>query len=308
VNITEEKKAVLVELDWHELPEVWKATKSYERGHSGEDWRGGSDADLARCLVDGDRSCVAEAEGMLDAILDDLDMQSFARQSVASPVGGSPVVGAYLSGNPNSMRRWVTELDSSEQGAIRLIVDRTASCGVSPAEIRAKGIAMLALTMALQSVRPVELYAAVSFEAPGPKNGTGDRYSRPNRTACMLVRIGSRPLDLSSAGFALWSPLFLRRLGFSVLQKVAEGLAILDPKATRTHGGTSLPLPRIPIAEQVKAGPGDLVFAGQALDDNRAIAKDPLAWVKAQAHKALAGSGSANETYYDRNPNYKAGH
>lgn len=125
-------------------------------------------------------------------------------QNIDGPTGSFPNVPAMLQGHPYHMRQRVRV--SKETTPLTVYADLTISAGVSSADLRKRGSAILALVRALASRRPVELYAVSGA-------GTG--------STCMYVlcKIDTAPLDLSRAAHVLTSPAVYRGITFAILQK-----------------------------------------------------------------------------------------
>jgi hypothetical protein len=147
-----------------------------------------------------------------------------------------------------------------EQSPLTVYLDVCVSSGISPTELTERGIAILALVLILSERRPVDLYVystAANHDAHIP-----------------LVRIETRPLDISAATYALASAGFLRNLcmGFGDTFDYRGGWAWgLDP-TRREH------------QEKVRAAFGaseqDLIIYGGFSEDPHI--RNPVKWLHEQ--------------------------
>lgn len=143
---------------------------------------------------------VAKAEALLDKVLVSVDApRTEWRASVA---GATPIVPAFVAGLPETMRRRVSTTD--DRSPIRFYVDLTSSGGVPVSDLTKRGIAYLALAMALSNERPIEVYGVIVL----------GRY----QPAIVTYRIGAAPLDLATACNALSSTGLVRGIGYSFLR------------------------------------------------------------------------------------------
>lgn len=176
-----------------------KLPEDYRRGEDRDrSWIGGSALDAAKMCSTGDDRLVAEAEKMLD--LFQVSAPTLRPEWSASVFGAYPMVPDALGGNPESMRR-LTQV-GTDFAPIRLFIATTSSGGINHEQLTKRGTALLALTMILSAIRPVELYAIATME--GDKTAT--RADKVDAGACLLVtRINSQPLDLATACHVLTS-------------------------------------------------------------------------------------------------------
>ncbi len=143
----------------------------------------------------GDPSLVAGVSASLESLA--LTSSEEVRAMFVPDVYGSRVdVGAYMAGQPNCMRRRVKRETSTRHVGIYVCLPCYA--GVSAASMLARGTAILGLLQALTASQvAVDLYL---FSDVGSQ--MGDYTS--------VIRVESRPLDLSTSGFAIAHPAFTR--------------------------------------------------------------------------------------------------
>lgn len=166
-------------------------------------WMGvqrGQDARAMACH--GDASSV-EASDRLLATYDALSIPANRNRRVLDVVGGAPVVPAYLSGNPLNMIRRARFQDDG--APIVLCFDGTTSGGIDADDMRARGIAVLALARALSTRRPVEIWVGAGLDAHG------------NNGAWVMANINTTPMDIATAAHYLTHPSIIRGYGYDTL-------------------------------------------------------------------------------------------
>jgi hypothetical protein len=173
------------------VPSVkWRTAGSWTAGVSTEE--------ALRLCERGDETLVARAEKLLSAIETDIDLQWPAY--VASVAGAYPIVPEAIMGLPEPMRRKVYM--ENDRTPIRVYVCTTMSAGVTIEQITERGVAVLALVMALGRIRPLEL-SVVSL-----------LNSTIGSEAITCCRINTAPLDLATAAYALTSAAFARAVTY----------------------------------------------------------------------------------------------
>jgi len=160
---------------------------------TGEDW-----GEASRRAASGRLDRVADAEKLLEEL--QAEVVTPRSEWVASRAGSFPCVPEALAGFPEPMRRRVVV--PSDKAPIRVFVDLVSSAGIEHEHLERRGVAALALAMALGAERSVELHAVV---------GEGDRSGRK----IVVMKIPSAPLDLATACNALTSIGLIRGLGYS---------------------------------------------------------------------------------------------
>jgi hypothetical protein len=163
-----------------------------------QSWMGGSMDEAAAKLLTGDDRLVSEAQAMLD--LFESHTQTTRPEWRPSVYGAYPVVPDALAGYPESMRHMVNV--GSDLAPIRLYVCTTSSAGVGHEDLTKRGIACLALAMALAAIRPVELFTITQLD--GGDKATRDDGKDSGAFIC-VTQINSQPLDLATACHLLTS-------------------------------------------------------------------------------------------------------
>lgn len=182
------------------------AAADIERSHERRDhWRGGSGTEAREYARTGNVEDVPAS----DAIMSKLEQQAehiVTRSSliISDVCGATPNVPAYLAGQPLAMRR--RKREHTERAPVCVIYDTTVSAGVSHADMRARGAAVLAFVRLLSARRAVELWAGTGL-------GTDER---PAGAVYCFTRIDTAPLDLARASYMLAHPLATRTLGYGV--------------------------------------------------------------------------------------------
>lgn len=219
-------------------------------------------------LEQGDTSRLAEAQ----AILDKLDLAHLFSNNI--PVlepcvaGFIPNVPAAIAGHPQSMFQRGFIESPSILAPLTVYVETAVSAGVTQQQLIARGVATLAFVLAMELVRPVDLYA-VSLWSHDHNNGIHGS----------IVKIASRPMDLGRAVWMLTAPTYARRLAFSAVNFGAGADAsrlcskpwIFDSDPTHKNY-----LPK--IRELLALQPEDVFMKGGYLFD-KLMLTDPVAWV-----------------------------
>ncbi len=171
---------------WDSITDLLNEAGTLSWGSSRASWTGGDSCEsLAVKLRKGDLSLVDKAVKITDRI-DGLNLPLLPRaETVRSPFGGRVNLSDWLSNSPTPMRRRVKR--ESDLTPLKIAVSIAASGGITALELENRGIAILALVMQVQKVRPVELSIFADMCS------TKDGWVYP------VVRIDSTPLDLSTA-------------------------------------------------------------------------------------------------------------
>jgi hypothetical protein len=173
-----------------------------EFGSSG--WRSDLSSEQALALtVHGDESRVVAAQALIDQFSSDVDLGQVYPTWSPDMVGSYPIVPNVLAGVPETMMRRVME--TSERAPITIWVCVTSSGGVQALDMERRGIAIMALAMALSQTRAVNIRI---FSGLG-----GHNYSGNHLVSVDLLQ----PLSLSQAAFMLSSQAFARGLTYKFL-------------------------------------------------------------------------------------------
>ena len=170
--------------------------------HSRDAWYGYVSFDEAiEKTLHGDSRYVQEAMTLIDQL--DLAMpETKMFRTIASPYGGRCNFGDWQTGSPTPMRRRVRA--TTDYGPLKVIVATTCSQGITANTMRQRGAAILALLLKLQELRPVELYLLAEM------------FGCTEGWHYQLIRVESKPLDTSIAGFVLANVGFARHLTYEL--------------------------------------------------------------------------------------------
>jgi hypothetical protein len=204
------------------------------------------------------------ARGMAESIEKiNLGIGPVERMSDSPSVAGyRVVVPDFLGGNPRNMRRRVAA--ERQLPHVCLYICYYASAGVGAAELMKRGSAILALIEALQMRRIGADIYLVGENGGVQKTAADDVYT--------IIRIENRPLDLSTAAFALGHPAFGRQI--SLDWDIAHGV---PPRGPWPHNYRQ-PGYLTRLAEIVEAPPGALIIPSTYLSDH-IIFTNPERWV-----------------------------
>jgi hypothetical protein len=180
--------------------------------------------------------------------------------------GAFPNVPAYLAGSPECMfRRGSSEL-LGEQSPLTVYLDVSVWAGTDADQIKKRGIAILALVMILSERRPVDLYVFSSL-------GAG-MFGGGNQALFCVMPVETRPLDISTATYALTSAGFLRNLCFAWADKHGFDGGYAWHKEPRDDATREL------VREVLGASPQDLVIYGAGTNEKHLT--DPIGWLHDQ--------------------------
>lgn len=140
-----------------------------ERGRKHDAWLQGRgrtlDQNRAACR-DGDLSWMPKAEALLSKLSPQVEVEVPVYHP--APVGARPHVPNAVLGVPDSMYRRV--VDATTTSPVRIVAFLTSSACYSEEEVESRGIAILALAVALSRVRPVSLQIAVTLACEDAKS------------------------------------------------------------------------------------------------------------------------------------------
>lgn len=227
----------------------------------------GNDFDSALSKLElGDTTNLAAAQ----KIMDKLELAHlFANEMPilqTAVAGYMPCVPAYIAGHPQAMYERTTIENPSLNAPLRIYIENVVSGGVNKKQLVARGVATLAFTLAMETIRPVELYVV-----------TGASIGGGNKVDGACVRVASRPMDLARAVYMLTDAGYARALHF-----VASGI---QNNKTMT-GFVAWPFNSSPMdknyetkmREVVGAEPNDVYLKGGYLFDEKML-NDPVQWV-----------------------------
>ena len=270
--------------EWHTYlsrPEIEQVSREY--GCRGTDSWTGRDSweTVKKKLLYGDAALVADAEKLMNKINAEIEVPE--RELISAPAGAYPVIPDYLAGSPTPMRTRVQQENTSSP--IRIFASITSSASVAAEDNMKRGVAALSLAMALQTVRPVEMWIYMESKGRSARNG------QPGDDVCLTkVKIGNSPLSLAHACHMLSNPSIQRKLMFAMYyEDTRRRDSIPWPNDHPLKSLTQVP-PEHPYWAKIKrwlgAGPDDLVLGGE-FSPNGAIFTDPVKWVQHEIDKHL---------------------
>lgn len=144
------------------------------------------------------------------------------RPVLAHDVAGfAPDVGAFLAGEPESMFSRETVETVGIGRILRIVVNRSVSCGISSERIMERGAFICAAVDALESAGySCELSCVATCSESG-----GHCETEHDFIVSIPVKSAGEPLELDRAAFALAHTAFFRRLVFSVMETDAPFMA-----------------------------------------------------------------------------------
>lgn len=261
---------------WHESPEAFHAYCSnplVKTAHSSgcvqdvSDWGGETYDGALKQLIYGCTDRAVLARKLFDDVVE-ANIDTMGRNIIQSAVvGHTPNVPAMIAGLPESMLTRTVTQQMSSNAPIRIIVDLFASCTITQQQFIRRGVAALAFTMVMSTLRPIDLYAA----------HTGGSMWLPGSSVAHMIRIDTRPLDLPRAVWMLSDPAFFRRLGFcSMLHELRPYQQ--RHKAKQDYMEDCIPPTRLNGPQWLKLEPED-IYIERLLSGNHDAIKDPMKWV-----------------------------
>lgn len=230
------------------------------REHEATRWVGYATYD--DCLgdaVNGDEKLVPEAEKLLEKL--DADVEISRARWIPAVSGAYVSVPDYLAGLPMSMRRRKAAAD--DIAPVRVYVSTTCSASIDTDLMLKRGVAILALVLKLQQVRPVEL------------NLLAETHGETDGEYLQAIPLDSAPLNLSVACHCLTHVGFARHLTYGV----AAANDRFNGAWPDNYGGGGAPW-EAHVREVLNLSPQDL-YIGAAREWD-AMITDPVKWVNAQ--------------------------
>lgn len=215
--------------------------------------------------LNGDESLVSPAQDIISQVLADAPETQGTKWS-PSPCGAYPIVPEYLAGVPHCMRAHAVTTD--ERNPIKVFVSFFVSGGVDKQKYIKRGYAIMAMLLALQSRRPIDL---TLFIACGDIKGY------------LTIDVETKPLAVAQVAFALTHPGFFRHFGNGAMY--ALGSSTLH---SENHETIKTWLGFDPV--------NDIYVPAQILRDPEAMAveNDPIAWVNRKVRNVLEPGESPN--------------
>lgn len=235
-------------------------------------WAGGTKSETIHKAKFGDNELLERANKIVLDIENILLPSVETYQEVSYYYGHRPNISAVIAGQPKSMYRREYVLEPSNTKPIKIYLDRVTSVYFSADQILARGLAVMALALALKRLRPTVLYVGES---------ACNRHTGNN--TCSAISIDLNNIDLSVLAFALAGPSFYRRLLFAINSHLNDGANYnsykVSAETTRRMLGFS---------------EHDLIFEGMWFNDadiDLSI-ENPTQWVR-QRLEAMSNVGAA---------------
>lgn len=217
-------------------------------------------------LTNGSDTYLDRSQALIDKMADQNVFASHQPQIEAGMVGFMANVPAALAGQPYDMWNIVNSEEQSITTPINVYVETLVSDGVSQDQLIQRGVCILAFVLAMNNIRPVELYT-ICIGKPGDVNTSGG----------IVCRVPSKPLDLQRACFMLCDPAYYRRLAFAAMAEhcKSNNSWVQWPWQNEPTTDTHEPMMR----ELLDMQPDDIFMPGGYLFDNL-MKTDPIQWVK----------------------------
>lgn len=174
--------------------------------HAKSSWLGNKTLEQALDLsIHGDDSTAAKAQKLIDK-LEIPSIETLRDVWLPGIAGAYPIVPEYLSGEPQCMRQRMNE--QSDVAPVNIYLNICTSSSWSANDLLKRGTTVLAFTLALQSVRPVEIHLVGHFDQ-SPKTN--------NETLFFDVLLDSKPLNLSQAAYVIADCSYIRHLWWEMV-------------------------------------------------------------------------------------------
>lgn len=238
---------------------------------SGSDWTDGESFETAKYkMANGDDSYAHMADALLEKI-SDLAEGVPVREWSPSPIGAYPVVPEFLTGRPDCMRVMST---TGELSPVKIVISTTCSAGLDKETMTRRGVAVLALVMKLQQIRPVELYVLVE----------GNGGYKGDRNVFQMIKLDTKPLSIAHACFALANVGFARALTYVHLREYHNW----DGEWPRDYNSSGRGSYGAMVRRECQMTPEDLWIPSSYLSDSKLI-NDPVGWVNEQLARYSGG-------------------
>jgi len=258
-------------------PEVYadylKAIPAHYQNQDEQDWAGEGFNGAVNRLINGDTSRLAQAQ----AIIDKLDLAHIFSNDVPvltpSIAGFIPNVPAAIAGHPEAMFRRGFVDSPSVLAPLTVYVECVASGGVTQDQLIARGVAVLAFVLAMEVIRPVDLYIALPHS-----------HSRRPGVYCPVIKIQSRPMDLGRAVFMLTNPCFARRMFHTAINDLSGCGMKCGQGPWAWNSNPTDPKYEQHVRDLLQMQPEDVFMKGGYLTDQLMLT-NPIEWVKKMIEK-----------------------
>lgn len=256
---------------------------------SADAWTGNSGAvTIQRALTGGFSEHIPEAEKLMEKLQDAMPA-SWRDVWTRDVAGAFPDVPSYLAGDPECMFRRLPQ--NQENHPVKVVVCLTSSGAVNNSILIRRGVAVLALSMALQAIRGCQLYVCGMLGPSGVSLNHSDPHAKELGGGVALCRIPSDPLSLTEACFALCDGGFGRGIMNNLAANHGTGGTLPDdggftPWTSRfgfwpRRFNYNNPTPFMNKLRDLLGFEEDAVMVAPALySDGDLTVKDPITWVR----------------------------
>ena len=236
---------------------------------------------LVDTILKGDERLVSDAEKFLEQI--EAQVPDTLNKELMPYVYG-PILSVpdYLTGVPTPFRRH--QLVESTTAPIKLVVALTSSGGVSPRDLKTRGLAITALVMKLQAVRPVDIIVYSEMDAVNSKEYfnnnrevSGHSWTPSRGRSILAVKLESRPLSIAHAINMLSNSGIPRNLMYRLSVAKHGSSGNYWPEDWRTPAYDKW------VREQFQAEENDIFVPATFLRDE--IVHNPVGWINSNLSK-----------------------
>lgn len=209
----------------------------------------------------GDSQYVSEAMKLIDELAVTMPATR-AFNTIKSPYGGRCHMADWQVGSPTPMRRRIRS--NTDYGPVKIVVSTTSSAAIDAETMKKRGATILALLLRLQEIRPIELYLLAELQG----RGDGWHYQ--------MIRVDTKPLDVSIAAFVLCNVAFARHLTYGL------GMKLQDFNGAWPSGYYTEAYPKL-RAERIGLNGDDIMIKEVHMNDP--LVSKPITWLKEQLAK-----------------------
>lgn len=248
-------------------PDVRKAHSSGSPDLETTDWGGVNYDGALKDLLYGSIDRAVLAQKLFDDVVQ-ANVETLGRDIITSSVVGQfPNVPAVLAGMPENMLIRSTTAEKSQYAPLKVVVDLFASYAITQQQFIRRGVAALAFTMVMNTIRPVDLYVAI----------TGGSAFLSRSSVAHIIKVDSKPLDLPRAVWMVSDPSFFRRLGFCSIMHELRPYQTMS-WATKNYPDDCIPCSSRVGREWLNLDPQDVYLERMLYGDTLAVT-DPMQWV-----------------------------
>ncbi len=268
--------------DYHKFLQTVPRNDYYRNDRSG--WGGGGWDASTHNLLNGSTQRLEQAEKLIEDMNDHQVFTTGMPYYAPAVVGAFPNVPAYIIGEPLDMYAKKDFPSESNTSPLIVWVETVVSGGRSLSELNARGVCALAFAMAMNKVRPTQVYAVSAL-------GGHSSYT----TSVISVRIESTPLDLGRAVFMLTDEAYARNLNF------AASNTLMGNQSTGNWAWGGYPTSdeyQQCVRAAVEAEKQDVYIPGGHLTDSLML-RNPIKWVKNMIAKHGGADPDDLDTTFD---------